>query len=130
MSPNAYALTLAAKHLARQPSPERILGLQALQRHCAEALLDTRAPWPAACQHHPAEGAPILVLWAKAGTPGEVGEVWCEGTYLRTVGHGAEKQYLVRSTTPRSAGMLVRPVAPESVRFMPAVPSSMEGAAS
>jgi hypothetical protein len=129
MSPNAYALTLAASTLARQPAPERIPQLQAIQRHCAETLLDTRAPWPAAWHHNPTEGDPIQVLWAKAGTPGEVGEVWCHGTFLRAVGHGADKQFLVSSTTPRSAGTLVRTVAPQSVRFMPTAPTTAGAAA-
>lgn len=119
MSPNAFALTLAASTLARQPAPERIPPLQALLRQLAETLLDTRAPWPAAWHHNPTEGDPIQVLWAKAGTPGEVGEVWCHGTFLRTLGHGAEKQYLVRISTPRHNAQLVRNVAPDSVRFMP-----------
>ena len=118
MSPNAYALNLATSTLARQPAAERIPRLQAIQRHCAETLLDTRAPWPASMVHTPTEGAAVMVRWAKAGTPGEVGDVWCPGTYLRTIGHGADKQFLVRSSTPRHAGELVRTVAPESVRFV------------
>ena len=118
MSPNAYALNLATSTLARQPAAERIPRLQAIQRHCAETLLDTRAPWPASMVHTPTEGAAVTVLWAKAGTPGEVGEVWCHGTYLRTVGHGAEKQFLVSSSTPRHTGEVVRTVATGSVRFV------------
>lgn len=110
MSPYAYAFNLATSTLARQPAAHRITGLQALQRHLSAKLLDTA----------PREGAAIEVLWARAGTPGEVGETWMPGTYLGTTGSGAGQQFLVRSATPRSAGELVRPVAPESVRFLPA----------
>jgi hypothetical protein len=67
----------------------------------------------------PREGAAVEVRWARLGTPGEVGEVWCPGTYLRSIGCGAGRQYLVRSATPRSAGPVVRPVSPESVRLLP-----------
>lgn len=89
--------------------------------HAAAA---TPEPPPCFGGHDPhtlTEGAPIQVRWARLGTPGEVGEVWCPGTYLGTVGRGAEKRYLVRSATPRSAGPVVLPAAPESVRFVAAV---------
>lgn len=66
----------------------------------------------------PSEGAPIKVRWARLGTPGEVGEVWCSGTYLRTIGHGADQRYLVRSTTPRNPHPITVPATPDSVRFI------------
>ena len=72
--------------------------------------------------HTPTEGAPIHVRWARLGTPGEVGEVWCPGTYLRTIGHGADKRYLVSSTTPRGPFPITVPAAPDSVRFVAAQP--------
>jgi hypothetical protein len=110
MSPYAHAFNVAASTLARQPATHRITGLQALQRHLSAKLLDTAPP----------EGAAIEVLWARAGTPGEVGETWMPGTYLGTTGSGAGRRLLVRSATPRSAGPVVRPVSPESVRLLPA----------
>jgi hypothetical protein len=103
MSPHAYTFTLAATKLARQPAPHQIPRLHTLLRCLAETLLDTRAPQPAGQLHTPTEDAPVQVLWAKAGTPGEVGDVWCDGTYIRTAGHGADQRFLVRSTTPHHA---------------------------
>jgi hypothetical protein len=69
----------------------------------------------------PPEGAAIQVLWARLATKAEPGDVWCEGEFIRAVGVGPGRQYLVRSTTPRSPFPVVRPVAPESVRLAPEV---------
>lgn len=66
----------------------------------------------------PTEGAAVHVRYARLGTPGEVGEVWCPGIYLRTIGHGADKRYLVKSTTPRSPFPATVPATPDSVRFV------------
>lgn len=109
MSPTAYALNVANEAFARGLPAPRHAPMQALRIHLSAKLLDTA----------PVEGTPIEVLWCKAGTPGEVGEVWCPGTYLRTIGSGADKRYLVRSCTPRGAGAIIVPAAPESVRFVP-----------
>lgn len=116
MSPTAYALNVANAAFARGVDPHRLQPMQALRSYLARQLLDTgpTTPQPAA----PAEGAPIQVRWCRAGTPGEVGEVWCPGTYLRTIGSGHTRRYMVSCTTPRSAGNVVVPVAPESVRFL------------
>ena len=67
----------------------------------------------------PQEGAPIQVLWARLSTKAEPGDQWCAGEFIRTVGVGPGRQYLVRSATPRTPHPTVRPVSPDSVRFLP-----------
>ena len=75
-------------------------------------------------QDPPHEGSAVHVRWARLGTPGEVGEVWCPGTYLRTIGHGADKRYLVSSATPRNPFPITVPATPDSVRFVAQVVTS------
>lgn len=114
MSPYAFALDLTQRTLANNPPAARLQKLLALQRHLQDEL---KAQQPATATRQPAEGDSVQVLWARAGTPGEVRDVWCPGTFLGVVGTAPNHQYMVRSATPRSAGPLTRPVAPESVRF-------------
>jgi hypothetical protein len=69
--------------------------------------------------HTPIEGAPIQVLWARLGTKAEAGDMWCDGEFIRAVGVGPGRQYLVHTATPRSAPHRITvPVAPESVRMV------------
>lgn len=72
--------------------------------------------------HTPQEGAAIQVLWARLGTKAEPGDVWCDGEFVRAIGVGPGRQYLVRSATPRTPHPMVRPVAPESVRLVAVQP--------
>lgn len=116
MSPHAFALILTDRALATKPAAPRLHKLLALQTYLRDELQARCAT--ALTPEQPAEGAPIEVRWCKAGTPGEVGEVWYPGTYRGTVGHGPGKQYMVSCTTPRRTSPITVPVAPESVRFL------------
>lgn len=67
---------------------------------------------------NPPEGAAIQVRWARLGKPNEVRDEWRPGTYLRTIGHGPDKRFLVRSATPHSPFPITVPATPDSVRFV------------
>lgn len=114
MSPYAYALDITKRALDTNPPAPSLQKLLALQRHLQDEL---QALHPVSSPRQPVEGDSIEVLWARGGTPGEVRDVWCPGTFLGFVGSGPNQQYMVRTATPRSAGPITRPVAPESVRF-------------
>jgi hypothetical protein len=69
--------------------------------------------------HTPQEGAAIQALFARLATKTEPGDQWCDGEFIRAIGVGPGRQYLVTVTTPRSAPHRITvPVAPESVRLV------------